>query len=91
MKVFKFYYGNIFHVIASETKATAITKYNEEVGATFTEIQEIPDVEWDVKNINVYEDNDFRNVPETVSINDVINEISGSNGEILCTNSDYFD
>lgn len=90
MKVFKFYYGNIFHVIASETKATAITKYNEEVGGTFTEIEEIPKLEWDVKNINVYEDNDFRKVPEKLSINDVINEISGSDAEILCTNSDDF-
>jgi len=88
MKVFKFYYGNIFHVIASETKATAITKYNEEVGATFTEIQEIQEVEWDVKNINVYEDNDFRKVPEKLSINDVM---VGNDPEVLCTNSEDFD
>jgi hypothetical protein len=88
MKVYKFFYGEIFHVIAAETKATAITKYSEEVGATFTEIQEIPELEWDVENINIYEDNDFRKTPEKVSIRTVMN---CDYPEILCSNSEDFD
>ena len=83
MKVFKFYCGELYYAFAAETKELAIEAFTEEVGDQFTVCEEIPEIEWDKKIINIFEDNDMSKKPYKQSIRDVI---CGSEPQMIFTN-----
>lgn len=83
MRVFKFYCGEIMYAFAAETKELAIAEFEEETGDQFTNIEEIPESEWDKKTISMWEDNDFDKKPFKVSINDIL---CGTEPQMIFTN-----
>ena len=85
MKVFKFYCGETIYAFAAETKELAIAEFEEQTGDQFTNIEEIPESEWNEKIISTWEDNNFDNKPFKVSINEII---CGKEPQMIFTN-DY--
>ena len=83
MKVFKFYCGELYYGFAAETKELAIEQFEEETGDQFTVCEEIPESEWDTKNISVWEDNDMSRKPYKQSIHDII---CGTEPQMVFTN-----
>jgi len=85
MKVFKIYCGKTIYAFAAETKELAIAEFEEQTGDQFTNIEEIPESEWNEKKISTWEDNNFDNKPFKVSINEII---FGKDPQMIFTN-DY--
>jgi hypothetical protein len=84
MKVFKITIENYFHAIYAENIDDALMFLSEEIGNfDYSEIQEIPESEWDRKNIKIYEDNDTSKEPFYVSIRE---EIIGNETQLVYTN-----
>ena len=85
MKVFKFYTGGYIYSIYSKTEEQAAIFLQEEIGYFEIEkpTEEIPESEWDRKNIKIYEDNDTSTEPFYVSIRE---EICGKEAQLLFTN-----
>lgn len=83
MKVFKFYCGELYYGFAAETKELAIEEFTEQTGDAYTVCEEIPESEWDKKNINIWEDNDFSKKPFKVSIRE---QICGTDPQMVFTN-----
>ena len=84
MKVFKITIENYFYAIYAENIEDAITFLAEEIGV-FNDyrIEEIPESEWDKKDIKIYEDNDTSKEPFYVSIRE---EIIGNETQLVYTN-----
>ena len=84
MKVFKITIENYFYAIYAENIEDAITFLSEEIGV-FNDyrIEEIPESEWDKKDIKIYEDNDTSKEPFYVSIRE---EIIGNETQLVYTN-----
>ncbi len=84
MKVFKITIENYFYAIYAENIEDAITFLSEEIGV-FNDyrIEEIPESEWDKKDIKIYEDNDTSTEPFYVSIRE---EIIGNETQLVYTN-----
>ena len=84
MKVFKITIENYFYAIYAENIEDAITFLFEEIGV-FNDyrIEEIPESEWDKKDIKIYEDNDTSTEPFYVSIRE---EICGKEAQLVYTN-----
>lgn len=72
MRVFKFYCGELYYAYAAQTKEQAIEKFIEDTGDQYTAIDEIPESEWDKKNIKIWDDNNFDKKPFKVSIRESI-------------------
>lgn len=72
MKVFKICIGKLYYAYAAHTKEQAIEKFIEDTGDQYTAIDEIPEGEWDKKNIKNWEDNNFDKKPYKVSIRESI-------------------
>lgn len=72
MKVIKFWCGDTFYAFAAETEELAKAKFEEEIGEDITETEEIPETEWDNKNIACWEDNDTSKEPFFMSIHEII-------------------
>ena len=84
MKVFKITIENYFYAIYAENAEDAITFLSEEIGAFDNyKIEEIPESEWDKKDIKIYEDNDTSTEPFYVSIRE---EICGKEAQLVYTN-----
>ena len=85
MKVFKFYTDGYIYSIYSKTEEQAATFLQEEIGYFEIEkpTEEIPESEWDRKNIKIYEDNDTSKEPFYVSIRE---EIIGNETQLVYTN-----
>jgi hypothetical protein len=84
MKVFKITIENYFYAIYAENIEDAITFLSEEIGVfNDYKIEEIPESEWDKKDIKIYEDNDTSTEPFYVSIRE---EICGKEDQLLFTN-----
>ena len=84
MKVFKITIENYFYAIYAENIEDALTFLSEEIGNfDYSEIQEVPESEWDKKDIKIYEDNDTSTEPFYVSIRE---EICGKEAQLLFTN-----
>jgi hypothetical protein len=87
MKAFKFYCGESFYGYAALTKETAIDQFTEDTGDQYTLCEEIPENEWDEKNISVWEDNDLANEPYKISIRDAI---CGTTPQMIFSNTTTF-
>ena len=84
MKVFKITIENYFYAIYAENIEDAITFLSEEIGVfNDYKIEEIPESEWDKKDIKIYEDNDTSTEPFYVSIRE---EIIGNETQLVYTN-----
>ncbi len=85
MQVFKFHVGALFFAYAAQTKEQAIAQFADEYGHDndYTSVEEIPESEWDVKMINMWEDNDMSKKPFKTSIREII---SGTEPQIVFTN-----
>ena len=83
MKVLKFNCGETVYAFAAETKELAISEFEEQIGDQISDIEEIPESEWNKKTINMWEDNNFDKKPYKVSINDII---CGKEPQMIFTN-----
>lgn len=83
MKVFKFYVGHLYYGYAAQTEEEAISSFKEDTGEDFDKKEEIPESEWDKKDINIWEDNDTNKKPFKVSIRE---SISGEEAHQIFTN-----
>ena len=83
MKAFKFTIKDAVYAYAAETKELAIDKYMEEVGDKYILLEEIPEADWDEKEISTWEDNDFEKEPYRLSIREVI---FGNDPQLIFTN-----
>lgn len=85
MKVFKIYTGGYHYVIAAETDELALIHLQEEIGHFELEkpTEEIPESDWDISNIKMYEDNDLSTEPWYVSIRE---SICGNETQLIFTN-----
>jgi hypothetical protein len=87
MKVFKITIDKYHYGIYSPNQKEALELLEEEIGSFKNEIiEEIPQVDWDKKTINIYEDNNFDSKPFKSSINDEI--VFKNESQIVFTN-DY--
>ena len=59
------------------------SRIEELIGDKFTNIEEIPESEWDKKTISMWEDNNFDKKPFKVYINDII---CGKEPQMIFTN-----
>jgi hypothetical protein len=84
MKVFKFYSLDLYYAYSGENwqqaRAALFSDYGE---MPIKRIEEIPETQWNDKFINMWEDNDFNNEPEKLSINDLM---TGNLPELIFTN-----
>ena len=84
MKVFKITIENYFYAIYAENTEDALMFLSEEIGNfDYSEIQEVPESEWDKRDIKIYEDNDTSKEPFYVSIRE---EIIENETQIVYTN-----
>ena len=84
MKVFKITIENYFYATYAENIKDAIAFLSEEIGVfNDYKIEEIPESEWDKKDIKIYEDNDTSTEPFYVSIRE---EICGKEAQLVYTN-----
>lgn len=72
MKVFKFYCGKSHYGVAAKTKKEAINIFNEQIGDLYTICKEIPEKEWDKKDISIWEDNNPKKKLFKISIREAI-------------------
>jgi len=89
-KVFKFYTDEYFYTVSGKTEQEAMGCLNDFVGGlNITTTVEVPETQWDDKNIKIREDNDPEKDPFFVSIRDLI--IDGM-PEVLSSNDpDFFE
>ena len=85
MKIFKIKIENYFYAIYAKNINDALIFLSEEIGYFEIEkpTEEIPESEWDRKNIKIYEDNDTSKEPFYVSIRE---EIIGNETQLVYTN-----
>lgn len=83
MKAFKIYSDGLYYAYAAMTKELAINQFKEEISDEYEEIEEIPESEWDKKEIKIYEDNDRNSEPWTESIREII---CGTEPQMIFTN-----
>ena len=84
MKVFKITIENYIYAIYAKNIEDALIFLSEEIGIFNNyKIEEIPESEWDKKDIKIYEDNDTSTEPFYVSIRE---EICGKEAQLLFTN-----
>jgi activator of HSP90 ATPase len=84
MRVFKISIGEYIYGIYAKDSVEAISFLHEEIGyLKVDKIQEIPESEWDKKDIKIYEDNDTSTEPFFVSIRE---EICGNEAQLIFTN-----
>jgi hypothetical protein len=85
MKVFKIYCGQMIYVYAAETKELAIAQFTEDTGDLFTNCEEIPENEWDAKNINSSNESELDDDSSyKLSIREYI---KGNNPQMISTNN----
>ena len=73
MRVFKITCGDYYYGYTGGTPIQAIDNFKAELGEDeIDEIEEIPESEWDKKEITIYEDNDTSKNPFFVSIREVM-------------------
>lgn len=89
MKVFKFYSDKYFYTYYANSKDEARECLFEEIGKmNIDKVEEIPESQWDEKDITIWEDNDGDNEYFKESIRDII---CGDEPQMLFTNdSSYF-
>lgn len=85
MQVFKFFKDEFHYTIAAPSEELAVEKFKQDVSPEFDSSEEIPESEWDERNVNLYVDNDISRKPFKVSIREMIN---GIEPQLICTN-DY--
>ena len=84
MRVFKITIGEYHYGIYSKDEESAKIFLEEEIGYFENEtIEEIPESEWDKKDIKIYEDNDTYTEPFFVSIRE---EVCGIESQLIFTN-----
>ena len=84
MKVFKFWCNEYFYVFSGKTQDEANEELFEMFGAFDIDgIEEIPESQWDEKNIKCHEDNNFDLEPYFLSIRD---NMTGELPAFICTN-----
>ena len=84
MKVFKITIENYIYAIYAKNIEDALIFLSEEIGIFNNyKIEEIPESEWDKKDIKIYEDNDTSKEPFYVSIRE---EIIGNETQLVYTN-----
>ena len=84
MKVFKITIENYFYAIYAENIEDAVSFLSEEIGVFDNyNIEEIPENEWDKKDIKIYEDNDTSTESFYVSIRE---NICGKETQLVYTN-----
>ena len=84
MKVFKITIENYIYAIYAKNIEDALIFLSEEIGIFNNyKIEEIPESEWDKKDIKIYEDNDTSTEPFYVSIRE---EICGKEAQLVFTN-----
>ena len=84
MKVFKITIENYIYAIYAKNIEDALIFLSEEIGIFNNyKIEEIPESEWDKKDIKIYEDNDTSTEPFYVSIRE---EICGKEAQLVYTN-----
>ena len=68
MKIFKFYSEEKYYAYSGNSEDEAKELLFEEVGEMpIDKVELIPESEWDVKNINVWEDNDFEKMQTLIT------------------------
>lgn len=84
MKVFKFWCNEYFYVFSGKTQEEANEALFDMIGIfDIDNVEEIPESEWDEKNIKCYEDNDLELEPYYLSIRD---NMTGELPEFIYTN-----
>lgn len=83
MKAFKIYSDGLYYAYAAMTQELAINQFKEEISDEYEEIEEIPESEWDKKEIRIYEDNDTNIEPWFESIREII---CGTDPQMIFTN-----
>jgi hypothetical protein len=87
MKVFKIFCESLYYAIYAEKKEDAIEYLLGLTDDVYTLIEEIPESEWDKRNINVWEDNDFDKKPYKISIRE---SICGTEAQMVFSNDTVF-
>lgn len=89
MKVFKIYSDKYFYTYYANSKDEARECLFEEIGImNIDKVEEIPESQWDEKNITIWEDNDGDNEYFKESIRNII---CGDEPQMILTNdSSYF-
>ena len=89
MKVFKFLSGQYFYVCSGQDQELAKAQLFEDLGEMEIDtVEEIPESEWDMRNITLYEDNDIRRKSFKVSIREML---EGDAPQFLFTNDSSID
>ena len=83
MKAFKIYSDGLYYAYAAMSEELAINQFKEEISDEYEKIEEIPESEWDKKEIKIYEDNDTNGEPFFKSIRDII---WGTDPQMIFTN-----
>lgn len=84
IKVFKFYSEENIYCYSGKTEEEAKQCLFEQVGEmTIDKVEEISESDWDDKNIDVWEDNDFESEPYQISIRE---QITGDEPQLIFTN-----
>lgn len=88
MKVFKFHCSEYVYAFSAPTKEEATKKLTEFTNDEVTSVEEIPESEWDKRNMDIYEDNNTDLKLFKVSIRDLIID---TKPQMLFTNDPFFD
>lgn len=84
MKVYKVYSEDYYYMVSATTEKEAIDCALDWVGDFEVEkLVEVPESEWDKKDITMYEDNNMSDEPYFVSIRE---QMSTGTPEFICTN-----
>ena len=83
MKVFKFYFGELYYAYAAQTKGEAVEQLKEEISDAFDLCEEIPESDWDKPMISIWEDNDFGKEPYKISIREAM---CGADAQMIFSN-----
>lgn len=87
MKIFKFYSDKYFYTYYANSKDEARKYLFEQIGEIIIDkIEEIPQSQWDEKDITIWEDNEGDNEYFKKSINDIL---CGDEPQMILTNHDY--
>lgn len=85
-KVFKFYSKDCHYAIAAKTQEEAQEYLFETVGEMeIVKVEEIPESEWDKKDITIYEDNDRSSTGKMWYVS-IRQEIIGEEPQMIFTN-----
>lgn len=84
MKVFKFYSEDLYYAYSGNNEEEAKETLFDEFGEMkIDKVEEIPESEWHIKNIHIWEDNDFETEPYLESIRDIM---YGDASQLIFTN-----